>query len=142
MEEGRNRGPGGRPTNYRPEYCERVIEMGRHGFSVAQMASQLGTSKQTLLRWVDANPEFRDAMEIARSHSQAWWEAMGQANLVMPKDSGTFQGSVWSRSMAARFPDDWRENKGVELTGANGGPIETKSTVTMTPEEAYKRMLG
>ena len=142
MEEGRNRGPGGRPTNYRPEYCERVIEMGREGFSVAQMASRLDTSKQTLLRWVDANPEFRDAMEIARSHSQAWWEAMGQANLIMPKDSGTFQGSVWSRSMAARFPDDWRENKGVELTGANGGPIETKSTVTMTPEEAYKRMLG
>lgn len=133
MEEGRNRGPGGRPTNYRPEYCERVIEMGREGFSVAQMASQLDTSKQTLLRWVDANPEFRDAMEIARSHSQAWWETMGQANLVMPKDSGTFQGSVWSRSMAARFPDDWRENKGVELTGANGGPVQTLQVEFIKP---------
>ena len=133
MEEGRNRGPGGRPTNYRPEYCERVIEMGRDGFSVAQMASQLNTSKQTLLRWVDANPEFRDAMEIARSHSQAWWEAMGQANIVMPKDSGTFQGSVWSRSMAARFPDDWRENRGVELTGANGGPVQTLQVEFIKP---------
>lgn len=114
---------GGRPSDYRPEYCEQVIEFGKLGLSVAQMASRLDTSKQALLRWVEANPEFRDAMEVARSHSQAWWEEMGQANLIMPKDSGSFQGSVWSRSMAARFPDDWRENKGVELTGKDGGDL-------------------
>ena len=131
--------PPGRPTDYRPEYCERVIEMGREGFSVAQMASQLDTSKQTLLRWVDANPDFRDAMEIARSHSQAWWEAMGQANLVMPKDSGTFQGSVWSRSMAARFPDDWRENKGVEIAGPGGGPVQQVTRIELIPMQAKER---
>jgi len=62
-------------------------------------------------------------MEVARSHSQAWWEEMGQANLIMPMGSGSFQGSVWSRSMAARFPDDWRENKGVELTGKDGADL-------------------
>ena len=114
---------GGRPSDYRPEYCEQGIEFGKLGLSVAQMASRLDTSKQTLLRWVEANHEFRDAMEVARSHSQAWWEEMGQANLIMPKDSGSFQGSVWSRSMAARFPDDWRENKGVELTGKDGADL-------------------
>jgi hypothetical protein len=26
--------------------------------------------------------------------------------------------------MAARFPEEWRENKGVELTGAGGGPVQ------------------
>ena len=118
----------GRPSDYRPEYCEQVIEFGRLGLSVAQMASRLEASKQALLRWVDANPEFRNAMEIARSHSQAWWEEMGQANLIMPKDSGVFQGSVWSRSMAARFPDDWRENKGVELTGKDGADLNLSVT--------------
>lgn len=124
---------GGRPSDYRSEYCEQVIEFGKLGLSVAQMASRLDTSKQTLLRWVDANPEFHDAMEIARSHSQAWWEEMGQANLIMPRDSGSFQGSVWSRSMAARFPDDWRENKGVELTGKDGADLNL-SVVFVQPE--------
>lgn len=28
------------------------------------------------------------------------------------------------------------------VTGANGGPIKTETTVTMTPDEAYKAMLG
>lgn len=27
--------------------------------------------------------------------------------------------------MAARFPKDWREVKGTELTGKDGGPVET-----------------
>ena len=133
----------GRPTDYRPEYCERVIEMGRAGFSVVEMASAIGVARATLeARWTEAHPEFREALQLARECSQSWWESIGREHLVMPKDAGTFQASVWSRSMAARFPRDWRENKGVELTGTNGGPIETKSTVTMTPEEAYKRMLG
>jgi hypothetical protein len=125
---------GGRPSDYRPEYCEQVIEFGKLGLSVAQMASRLDTSKQALLRWVEANQEFRNAMEVARSHSQAWWEEVGQANLIMPKDSGSFQGSVWSRSMAARFPDDWRENKGVELTGKDGADLNL--SVTFVQPEA------
>ena len=127
---------GGRPSDYRPEYCEQVIEFGKLGLSVAQMASRLDTSKQTLLRWVEANPEFRDAMEVARSHSQAWWEEMGQANLIMPMGSGSFQGSVWSRSMAARFPDDWRENKGVELTGKDGADLNLSVTFVQPEPKA------
>ena len=33
---------------------------------------------------------------------------------------------LWSRSMAARFPDDYRESNKVELTGKNGGPVESQ----------------
>lgn len=29
-----------------------------------------------------------------------------------------------------------------EHTGKNGGPIETKSTVTLTPDEAYRKLLN
>ena len=115
--------PAGRPTDYRPEYCELVIELGKEGKSVAQMASAMDVSKQTLLRWVDAHQEFSDAMEISRSHAQSWWETIGQNNIIS-SPGATLNSGVYSRSMAARFPDDWRENKGVELTGAGGGPVQ------------------
>ena len=29
--------------------------------------------------------------------------------------------------MAARFPDDWREIRGTELTGKDGGPLAVKA---------------
>lgn len=115
--------PAGRPSDYMPEYCELVIELGKEGKSVAQMASYIGTSKQALMRWVEANEEFRTAMEIARSHAQSWWETIGQNNIIS-SPGATLNSGVYSRSMAARFPDDWRENKGVEVTGAGGGPVK------------------
>ena len=108
---------GGRPSEYRPEHCERVIELGRIGMSMVEMAANIGVSRKTLEQsWPSAHAEFFQALELARELSQSWWEAQGRVNLIMPKDSGTFQASVWSRSMAARFPRDWRENKGLDLT--------------------------
>ena len=127
----------GRPSEYRPEYCERVVELGRLGMSVVEMASDIGVSRNTMeTRWTEAHPEFREALEIARESSQAWWESMGRVNLIMNKEVGTFQASVWSRSMAARFPRDWRENKGVEVSGEGGGPlkIETIKRVIVDPK--------
>ena len=37
--------PAGRPTDYRPEYCERVIELGRLGMSVVEMAADIGVAR-------------------------------------------------------------------------------------------------
>lgn len=115
----------GQPTKYDPAYCAVIIELGRQGKSVTQMACQLDVVKQTMFNWAADHPEFLDAMTKAKQLSQAWWEDVGQNNIVsMP--GAVLNASVYSRSMAARFPDDWRENKGVELTGANGGPVEFK----------------
>lgn len=110
--------PAGRPTDYRPEYCERVIEFGAEGKSLTWMAAELGIAKATLQNWERDIPEFLAAMTQARALSQSWWEDAGQDNMLMTPGQGTFNASVWSRSMAARFPEDWRENKGVELSGS------------------------
>jgi hypothetical protein len=109
-----------RPSEYKQEYCEQVIEYGKHGKSVAWMAAELGVHKDTLYEWEKVHPEFSDAFTRARLESQRWWEDAGQNGMVAPG----FNASIWSRSMAARFPEDWRESKGVELTGAKGGPVQ------------------
>lgn len=108
-----------RPTTYQQEYCEAVLEAGAQGKSIAWMAASLDVNKDTIYEWAKVHPEFSDALTRARAKAQAWWEDQGQTGMVTPG----FGASVWSRSMAARFPEDWRENKGVELTGANGGPV-------------------
>lgn len=116
--------PAGRPSKYNPAFCDDVIKHGKAGKSVTWIATELGVVKQTLHDWMAAHPEFLDAMTHARQHAQRWWEDAGQVGMV----TQGFNASVWSRSMAARFPDDWREIKGTELTGKDGGPVETKVT--------------
>jgi hypothetical protein len=114
-----------RPSTYLPEYCEKVIELGAQGMSVVEMAAEIGVHRETLEEnWPAAHPEFSEAFTRARVLSQAWWEKQGRVNLLLPPGAGAFNSSVWSRSMAARFPKDWRESKGVELTGKDGGPVE------------------
>lgn len=100
-----------------------VVEAGKQGKSVAWIACELGVCKQTLHNWMAAHPEFLDAMTRAKLWAQRWWEDKGQAGMTTPG----FNASVWSRSMAARFPDDWREVKGQEISGPGGGPVQTQA---------------
>jgi hypothetical protein len=129
-----------RPTEYKQEYCQQVIEYGKQGKSLTWMASELGVTKKTIHNWMEAFPEFLHAMEESRAHSQRWWEDAGQVNMLLAQGAGSFNASVWSRSMAARFPEDWRESKGVELTGANGGPVQVnevrRTIVDPRPQDA------
>lgn len=110
-----------RPTDYRAEYCERVIELGREGKSHAQMAAAIGVARQTLYNWAAEHPAFLDAITYARDLSQAWWEEQAQSGIHL--GSG-FNASLWAKSMSARFPDDYTDRQRRELTGAGGGPIE------------------
>lgn len=86
------------------------------------MASELDVSRQTLHNWAEAHPEFLDALTRAKTHAQRWWEDAGQSGLFMP----AFNASVYGKSMAARFPEDWRESRGLELTGKGGGPVQSE----------------
>jgi pimeloyl-ACP methyl ester carboxylesterase len=68
------------------------------------------------------------ALARAKVLEQRWWEDVGQ-NCLTDK---SFQGSLWSRSMAARFPHEWREtanvNHGVQdCLGALLSSIDGKS---------------
>ena len=113
----------GRPTLYNPDLCDKVIELGKIGKSVEQIASILGYSLRTMYQWRDVYPDFLHAMEDAKQYEQYWWEEQAQAYLVENKDSDKINTSLWSRSMAARFPKKYRESTKTEITGADGASL-------------------
>ena len=54
--------PVGRPTKYDPAYCDDVeAEMG-NGLSLTAFAGVIGVSRSTINEWIDANPEFSEAV--------------------------------------------------------------------------------
>ncbi len=57
----------GRPTPYRPEYCQRAIEFMGQGYSVTALAGHLLVSKRCLYEWIAAHREFGDAINIGRA---------------------------------------------------------------------------
>lgn len=104
--------PAGRPTAYKPEYCDDVIELGKAGKSVAQMCAHFDISRQTIDNWAEANPAFLEALNRAKVHMQARLEEMGFSGLT----SKDFNAAVWKKTMEARFRDDYTERKEVGLT--------------------------
>jgi len=122
--------PVGRPSTYDPAYCDKVVELGRIGKSIEQICYQLQTPVRTLYEWRDRHPEFSQALEDAKGYEQAWWEEQAQAYMVENKESDRLNPSLWSRSMAARFPKKYRESTKQEITGADGAPLLTGIQVT------------
>ena len=130
MSETAEKRPVGRPSLYDPAYCEKVIELGKLGKSVEQIASHLNLSLRVLYKWRDEYEEFMHALEDAKQYEQAWWEEQAHAYMVETKDGPRLNASLWSRSMAARFPKKYRESVKQEITGADGAPLLSGIQVT------------
>lgn len=122
--------PVGRPSLYDPAYCEKVVELGRIGKSVEQISALLNVSLRTMYSWRDAHEEFLHALDDAKTYEQAWWEEQAAAYMVENKESDRLNASLWSRSMAARFPKKYRESTKTEITGADGAPLLSGINVT------------
>lgn len=100
----------GRPSDYKPEFCEDVIELGKAGKSKAQMAAAFDVSRQTIDNWAIANPAFAAALDRAMAHCQAWWEDKGAEGM----EKAGFNAAVWKKSVEARFREDYTERHEVK----------------------------
>lgn len=67
------KGPGGRPTTYRSQYCAEVIKFMGKGKSMRQFAAHLKVPKRTIYEWEKDQPEFSQALKLARELSEAKW---------------------------------------------------------------------
>lgn len=110
----------GRPSKFRPEMCEIIIEMMREGASKTEVCAKLGISRETMNQW--RNPEseyyhesFSDALKEGESLSKAWWLEQGRKNL----QNKNFNYVGWYMNMKNRH--GWRDRQ--EVSGENGGPI-------------------
>ncbi len=118
----RPKGMSGRPTDYRPEYCDLVLELAARGLSKAEMAAYIGVARFSLQRWRETHPEFDEAMEVANDLCLAWWESRGRAGMT---ERG-FNAAIWSRSMSARFPADYREERNTNVNFKDSTPRDIR----------------
>jgi len=95
--------PGGRPTLYKEEYCERIVELGRQGKTFVEIANEFGVTKQTLHNWCDAHCQFFDAMKKAKGLCEQYWMNVGREGMYMGGKDTPFQANMWIFWMKACF---------------------------------------
>ena len=97
-------GPG-RPSSYRPEYCEMVIEAGADGFSLTAFAGMLRVSVDTVYRWMREQRDFSEAVSRASPARVLWWER----KLKTSRKGAEVTASIFALRNAA--PTEWRDIK-------------------------------
>ena len=99
---------GGRPSEYRPEYCDMVIEFMAQGYSLTAFAGSIRKSKDQIYRWIVAHSEFSNAVTRARSARVAALEA----KLLRSRKGAETSAAIFALRNAD--PTEWRDVRNVQ----------------------------
>lgn len=96
---------GGRPSEYRPEYCEMVIEHMSKGYSLTSFAGSIRKNRNAVYEWMRTHAEFGDAVTIARSARVTELERQ----LLRVERGGEVAARIFALKNAD--PTEWRDQK-------------------------------
>jgi hypothetical protein len=123
----------GRPTKYRKEYCDQLIEHMGSGLSFETFAAVLNVSPQTIYQWTYDYQDFLEAKSLGVNACKIFWEKMGVHGAAGKLKN--FNYGCWYRNMANRFPDKWRDK--IEVTARDES---LKDPSTMSDNELDERL--
>lgn len=109
----------GRPSSYDPSYCDAVVEYLGQGHSIMAFAGEIGVTRQTVHNWMNAHPEFFDAVKVGQAKAVQVWE---KALLTVALEGGG-NATAAIFGLKNRAPEDWRDKTEQEITGKDGGPV-------------------
>ena len=103
---------------FKPEMCQRIIEMGKEGASQKMMFAEIGINKGVADTWKKNHPEFADALDSAVTNAQAYWEREILANV----NNKGFNSRLAEIALRGQFQADYRETRDIKLDAK----VETK----------------
>lgn len=110
----------GRPTTYKPEYCQRIIELATDGRTIEEWAADIGVWPGRIHEWAEANEDFQNAKKIAQALCAAWWIRQARENLVS-------RGNPAVLIFCLKNIAKWTDRPDSEIYGQNGKPVKAKT---------------
>lgn len=122
--------------------CDLLLE----GHSMSYVARKAGVSMGQFWSWLVLDSERSAKIHEARVRAAARYEEMGLERLESASDpfelSKAKEIAQHLRWRAAKIaPKQYGDKVQQEVTGANGGPVQIKADMTLSPAEAYERMI-
>lgn len=103
----------GRPSSYKPEYCEQAEDFLAKGYSVAALAGHLSVVKSTIYEWMKSHEDFSNAVKRGQSKAVLFWEAR---NIDFAR-TGEGNATAIIFGLKNRAPDEWRDKVETEHSG-------------------------
>ena len=120
--------PVGRPTKYKPEYCQMVVDHMAEGASLTSFAAEIDVARSSINVWMEEHPEFSESVKRGKAKCAAWWERLGRNNAI----SGDGNATLVIFGLKNMGAEDWRDKQEIDHTTA-GQPITKIERVVIDP---------
>ncbi len=125
-----------RPTIMTDNVVKKLEEAFLLGCTDLEACFYAGISKQTLYNYQDANPGYIDRKEQLKTNP------VFLARKTVVKEIQE-KGELALKFLERKKKDEFSTSTDVNLGGQNGeNPIDVNNTITLSPEDAYKKLLG
>lgn len=94
----KERNYGGRPSDYKPEYCDEVIELGKKPMSFVEIACHWKVTQETVNEWRRVHPDFSVACTRAKALHDAWFRDQIREGLWETTDTESNGNSKTTKS--------------------------------------------
>ena len=120
----------GRPSSYKATFCQQVVALMAEGRSLDGCATVLRVHPDSLYEWQKTHPEFSEAVQLGRAAATTFWES--RLLDVAKGGPGNAQAIQWALRNRSRAAAGWdHAHKKMELTGADGGPVQLQAESTV-----------
>jgi hypothetical protein len=118
----------GTATRYKfdPKMCEELIEMGKTGASQKMMFAHIGISSGAAQTFRKNHPEFADALDMAITHAQAYWEREILANV----NNKAFNSRLVEIALRGQFKGDYGDDRNQKVDLKATVEVDFGSAVT------------
>jgi len=151
----------GRPSRYNPDiHPDTARSLARKGKTNQQIAEAIGVNLDTVQVWINTYPDFSEALKEGKAPADAKVErslfqrAIGYKiteKKVVQLPDGTKRMEVTEKEVVPdttaqifwlknRLPGEWRDKQIQEITGKDGAPIKTETTLNIAEE--VKKLVG
>jgi hypothetical protein len=134
------RGPKGKLT---PELKDKIVKAVRAGNYIETAAAWAGIHKDTFYDWFHKGQasraglyrEFADELEIAWAESE-----VRDLQTISMAAAENWAAAAWR--LERKFPTRWGRKDRMELSGTDGNPIETRTSVVSEDAQALADLLA
>lgn len=116
----------GRPSKYKPEYDQQLIDHMATGLSYESFAGLVGVCDDTLREWEKVHPSFSASKKEGFARNRLFWEKLGVEYITHVdskfESSPKLNSTVYIFNMKNRFPREWRDR--VEVAGDKEQPMK------------------
>ena len=129
----------GRPTDYMPEFCNIVIELGKQNKNKTQIAAELGINLDTISEWEKKHEDFSGAMKMSQIYAESAAVAEVMPHVIEETGGPKVNTALFKVLMQNRFGWSSKNEQTISIQESQAEKLSTEELVALYKDKTDKK---